>query len=153
MVKPLSLPGKRSKVIQRTISGASLFVFCFVLGIFPGLDINGAQSCWRTPDGKTPLELVRQRVSKKNAAYRLNPEQRVHKPPFHSFISKGKKKKFKKFGLGKKNSKSKRCCFLTRKSGFVSENLWLEFTAQTGFSHQVTHLNPRSQSRAPPYIL
>jgi len=153
MVRSPSLSANGSKATQRIASGVLSFIFAFVVSIFPGLCINGAQSSWGTLDEKPTLEFVRQGVSKENAAYRFNPEKREEEPPFLSFIIEGKKKEFRKFALGKGKSKSKAFPFLNRESDFVSKNLWFEFTAQTELSHQVTHLNLCSQPRAPPYIL
>lgn len=121
-------------------------VFSVILGNFAGLYIAQAQLRERTPDERLTLQLIRQKVFKENAAYRFNPEKKKGKSLLPPAIIKTKKDGFKKPVPDKKKFK------IQIPSLPICENLYLEFTVNTGSSYQITYLTLPSQGRDPPYI-
>jgi len=146
MVKFLSLLGKGSQITQRILAGVLFLVFSVILSNFSGLYIAQAQLREGTPDERLTLQLIRQKVFKENAAYRFNPEKKKGKSLLPPAIIKTKKDGFKKPVPDKKKFK------IQIPSLLICENLYLEFTVNTGTSYQVTYLALPSQGRDPPYI-
>ena len=153
MVKSPSLPRKESKPTQRIVSGILLIIFPFLLAVFPGLYITGAEPSWRALDQKPTLVFIRQRLPRETAAYRFYPQKREEKSPFLSPTIKGRKTGFEKFALGEKKFESKTSSFPISKNHFICENFSFGFTPHTEPSCQVAHFNFWVEPRAPPSIL
>lgn len=153
MVKYPSLPRKESKPTQRIVSGILLIIFPFLLAVFPGLYITGAEPSWRALDQKPTLVFIRQRVSKEDGAYRFNLKKGEEKSPFLSVTTKGKKTGFKKFVLGEKKFQSENSSFPISKSHSIGEEFWLGFPTHAELFYQVAYINFWVEPRAPPFIL
>ena len=153
MAKALSLSGKRSKAIQRIVSSALLFIFPFLLTIFPGLYITGAEPSWGALDQKPTLLFIRQRLSRETAAYWFYPQKREEKSRFLPPTIKGRKTGFERFVLDEKKFESKTSSFPISKNHFICEYFALGFTPHTELSYQVAHINFWVEPRAPPSIL
>jgi len=146
MVKFLSLLGKGSQANRRILAGILFLVFSVILSNFRGLYIAQAQLRERTPDERLTLQLIHQRVFKENPAYRFNPEKTKGKSFFPSAIIKAKKNGFEKPVPDREEFK------IQIPSLLICENLYLEFTVNTGSSYQVTYLTLPLRGRDPPYI-
>ena len=153
MVKAPSLPRKESKATQRIVSGILLIIFPFLLAIFPGSYIIGAEPSWRALDQKPTLVFIRQRVSRETAAYRFYPQKREEKSRFLLPTIKGRKTGFERFVLDEKKFESKTSSFPISKSHSIGEEFWLGFPTHAELFYQVAHINFWVEPRAPPFIL
>ena len=153
MVKSPSLPRKESKPTQRIVSGILLIIFPFLLAVFPGLYITGAEPSWRALDQKPTLVFIRQRLPRETGAYRFYPQKREEKSPFLSPTIKGRKTGFERFALGEKKFQSENSSFPISKSHSIGEEFWLGFPTHAELFYQVAHFNFWVEPRAPPSIL